>query len=129
MAFVDLAAGGWCADADGSGGFTNWRTAATPMECVDAAGGSGTWWMTHLSQAQNLQTYVVGLESSGGSTSSPFTTSEIAALKYQAANPSPWSLSTSDGVTVSGAILVVWSIAWGFRALARSIHIASDTSD
>lgn len=58
----------------------------------------------------------------GASSSGAFTSSEITALKYQAANPSPWNLSVEDGYLVSGAIVGVWVVAWTFRALYLTLR-------
>lgn len=54
MAWLDQIKDGWCADADGAGGMTNWRPANDPTSCTDSATGTGTWWMTKLPQAQAL---------------------------------------------------------------------------
>ena len=121
MAFADLAAGGWCADADGSGGFTNWRAVALPSDCVDSTSGTGTWWFAHLSQAQSLQTYVVGLETSGTATPQ-FTADEVTALKFQANNPSPFNLSLSDGGLISGAVALVWITGWAFKKFVQALN-------
>lgn len=59
---------------------------------------------------------------SGGTTSPQFTTEEVAALKYMAANPSPFNLSVEDGYLVSGSIVGVWVVAWAFRALYLTLR-------
>ncbi|MEK6668181.1 MAG: hypothetical protein AABZ19_05085 [Pseudomonadota bacterium] len=51
----------------------------------------------------------------------PFTVEEIAALKFQAANPSPFNLSISDGALVSGAIVGTWAVAWAARQFVRAL--------
>lgn len=58
----------------------------------------------------------------GGTTSPQFTTEEVAALKYMAANPSPFNLSVEDGYLVSGSIVGVWVVAWAFRALYLTLR-------
>jgi hypothetical protein len=56
----------------------------------------------------------------GGSSSTPqFTADEVAAIKYQLANPSPFNLSLEDGAFISVSIGGVWVIAWGFKQLGR----------
>jgi len=61
---------------------------------------------------------------SGGSGSAPalFTVEEVAALKYQAANPSPFNLSISDGLQVSGAIAAAWALGWVLRAFIQALN-------
>lgn len=59
---------------------------------------------------------------SGGTTSPQFTTEEVTALKYMAANPSPFNLSVEDGYLVSGSIVGVWVVAWAFRALYLTLR-------
>lgn len=54
MAWLDQITDGWCADADGAGGFTNWRRANDPTSCTNATTGTGTWWFAPLPQAQAL---------------------------------------------------------------------------
>lgn len=72
------------------------------------------------------------VEAAGSGASSPepstsaFTEAEVVALKYQAANPSPFNLSIDDGVTVSYLMLLAFAIAWGFRVLARSLSPATN---
>lgn len=56
-----------------------------------------------------------GSGSTGGSAS--FTAVEIQALKYQAANPSPWNLSISDGFLVASSVLGVWAIGYCWRSI------------
>lgn len=34
---------------------------------------------------------------------------------------SPWVLTEAQGAQIGGAILFVWAIAWGIRALARAL--------
>lgn len=58
----------------------------------------------------------------GGTTSPQFTTEEVTALKYMAANPSPFNLSVEDGYLVSGSIVGVWVVAWAFRALYLTLR-------
>jgi len=60
---------------------------------------------------------------SGGTTSSQFTAEEVTALKWQAANPSPFNLSISDGSLVASAIVATWAAAWGFRALVKALGV------
>lgn len=63
-----------------------------------------------------------GTGGTGGTTSPQFTTEELAALKYMAANPSPFNLSVEDGYLVSGSIVGVWVVAWAFRALYLTLR-------
>lgn len=56
--------------------------------------------------------------SSSGST---FTTAEVAALKYQAANPSPFNLSLEEGGLIAAAVLGVWGLGAAIRAIASTI--------
>lgn len=68
-----------------------------------------------------FQQLVDAYEGSSGS-SSPFTADEVAALKYQAANPSPFNLSIPDGTLVSGAIAGSWALAWVLKQLVRALN-------
>lgn len=63
-----------------------------------------------------------GTGGTGGTTSPQFTTEEVTALKYMAANPSPFNLSVEDGYLVSGSIVGVWVVAWAFRALYLTLR-------
>lgn len=123
MPFTDYSGGGWCADADGGGGFTNWRQVAKPSDCTNATTGTGTWWFLQLPAAQNLES---AWPSSTSTTPSTFTTDEIAALKYQAANPSPFNLSVSDASLIGGLILAVWGAAFGIRSIAGIFKSGSE---
>lgn len=71
--------------------------------------------------------------SSPGDPSTPsaasFTSDEVAALKYMAAHPSPFTLSLSDGVEVSGLIVIVWATAWAVKAVARALQASTDSAD
>lgn len=55
--------------------------------------------------------------SAGGT--SPFTDSQVTALKYIADNPPALNLSIADGALVSMAVIGVWATAWGFKALGH----------
>lgn len=35
---------------------------------------------------------------------------------------SPWVLTEAQGAQIGGAILLVWAIAWVFRALSRTLQ-------
>lgn len=61
---------------------------------------------------------------SGDTTSPQFTETEVAALKWQAASPSPFNLSISDGALVGGAIVATWAVAWGLRQLVQTLGVA-----
>lgn len=38
----------------------------------------------------------------------------------------PWqSLTASDGALIAAAILAVWAVGWGFRALIRTVSESS----
>lgn len=66
----------------------------------------------------SFQAFVAGAASGGAP---QFTAQEIAALKFQAANPSPFNLSISDGALVSGAIVGTWAVAWAARQFVRAL--------
>ncbi|WP_290901859.1 hypothetical protein [Aquabacterium sp.] len=61
------------------------------------------------------------LSAQGGPVVSSFTAEEVAALKFQANNPSPFNLSISDGALVSGAIVGTWAVAWAARQFVRAL--------
>lgn len=61
------------------------------------------------------------LKSGAGGASAQFTSEEISALKYQAANPSPFNLSIVDGSYVAGAVAATWALAWVLRTLVKTL--------
>lgn len=74
-------------------------------------------------RADKFLSLVEAYEGTGsGSASSQFTADEVAALKYQAANPSPFNLSIPDGSLVSGAIAGTWALAWVLKQLVRALN-------
>lgn len=40
----------------------------------------------------------------------------------------PFDLSMEDAALISGAVLLVWTVAWGFRVLIRVLNVDSKTS-
>lgn len=40
----------------------------------------------------------------------------------------PLQLDTAEGAAIAGAVLAVWAVAWGFRALIRTLNIDSNSS-
>jgi hypothetical protein len=69
-----------------------------------------------------------GSPSSGGgspSTVGQFTAEEVAALKYQAANPSPFTLSVSEGGIIAAAVVTLWALAWGIRSTVKTLSDSS----
>ena len=42
---------------------------------------------------------------------------------------SPFRLTTAEGGQISGAILSLWALAWGFRQLMRLINSPSASAD
>lgn len=91
----------------------------------DFAGGCGRSWVVIESGqfATIYQASVSGGTGGTGSTSPQFTQEEVTALKYQAANPSPFNLSISDGSLVASAIVATWAVAWGFRQLVKALGV------
>jgi len=79
-------------------------------------------------RADKFLTLVEAFEGSSGGTTSPpqFTADEVAALKYQAANPSPFNLSIPDGSLVSGAVAATWALAWVLKQIVRAINTDGD---
>ena len=75
--------------------------------------------------ASALQSGALLTGASGAPTPTPssiqFTAEEVAALKFQAMNPSPFNLSISDGALVSGAIVGTWAVAWAARQFVRAL--------
>lgn len=49
--------------------------------------------------------------------------------EYSAWLVSPLNLSAADGLTLSVAILGVWAIAWGIRALARALNTDGEVNE
>ena len=79
------------------------------------------------SVAMSLERFNEFVAASAGTETPPavdsFTAAEVAALKYQAANPSPFNLSMSDGALVASAICATWAVAWGVRQLVRALSV------
>lgn len=77
-------------------------------------------------KTSDFQDIYLASQQGGGSTGSTaqFTETEVAALKWQAANPSPFNLSISDGALVGGAIVATWAVAWGLRQLVQTLGVA-----
>jgi hypothetical protein len=120
---VDLG-NAWCADSDGSGNFSNWVRTTDPTQC-DA--NALSWYL--LPRADAIALVNAANASSGGTTSdTTFTAQEVAALKYQAANPSPWALSLGDGALVASAVLGCWVLAVCIREIARAFS-SGDSSE
>ena len=42
---------------------------------------------------------------------------------------SPWALTPEQGAEIGGAILLVWAIAFGFRAVARTLSTAQSKEE
>lgn len=113
----------YCVDFNGG---SDWYAPASQSDNFwDLAGGcSRAWVVIESSQFQGIYNASVsgGTGGTGGTTSPQFTTEEVAALKYMAANPSPFNLSVEDGYLVSGSIVGVWVVAWAFRALYLTLR-------
>ena len=119
MAEPFVPSGSWCARLEFVNGLESITTeyAYTGEPCP-----SGWWLLLPKDQADALTSaYLAALN--GGNTPQ-FSTAEVAALKYQAANPSPFNLSISDGAYVGGAIVATWAVAWGLRALVQVLGVA-----
>jgi hypothetical protein len=54
-----------------------------------------------------------------------FTAAEVQALKIQAASPSPFNLSYSEGGAIAAAVVAVWALAWGIRSSVKTINLDS----
>lgn len=93
--------------------------------CVELQYAEGVGWFLGSQAAEAPQDYhcqfVLQTQAefgSGNPSVSSFTAEEIAALKNQAANPSPFNLSLEEGALVAGAVLGVWGIGACWRLLA-----------
>jgi hypothetical protein len=126
---ADFLGSAWCADADGAGGFSNWVRTADPSTCVNATSGTGTWYLMPLADAQGLVSFAAASGSGTPSSPATFTSNEIAALKYQAANPSPFNLTLTDGGLVAGAVLGCWAVGVCIREIARVINSGGDSQE
>lgn len=71
------------------------------------------------------------LDASGSTSSSTsaFTSDEIAALKYQAANPSPFNLSLEEASVILAAVLGVLGIGYCWRSIARFVSAGDSSGD
>lgn len=91
-----------------------------------AAGCSRGWVVIQSHEFQAI--YNASQTGTGGTTSPQFTETEVAALKWQAANPSPFNLSIPDGALVGGAIVATWAVAWGLRQLVQTLGVSDGNS-
>jgi len=113
----------YCVDFEG--GVSGWHSADGNYESHwDFAGLCSRGWV--VIQSQEFQDIYLASQAGGGSTGTTqqFTEAEVAALKWQAANPSPFNLSIPDGALVGGAIVATWAVAWGLRQLVQTLGVA-----
>lgn len=115
----------WCVDFPSSSG---WYSDPGNFEHMYGSSYSCTrGWVVMPADiwASALQSGAVLTGASGAATPTPsnsqFTVEEVAALKFQANNPSPFNLSISDGALVSGAIVGTWAVAWAARQFVRAL--------
>ena len=116
----------WCANfASGA----DWFAVGSDTPAIDALGTCTSAYVIIQTSEYNLIRDGYASFVSGGTTPtvSQFTTEEVAALKYQAANPSPFNLSISDGSVVAGAVAATWAVAWACKALVRALGSDSET--
>lgn len=72
------------------------------------------------------------LEAAGSGASAPepstsaFTEAEVVALKYQAANPSPFNLTVQDGTEIGFLMLSCFAAAWAIKQLGKGVRTVSD---
>lgn len=115
----------YCVDFNGG---SDWYAPASQSENFwDFAGGCGRGWVV-IESGQFATIYQASVGGGTGSTSPQFTAEEVTALKWQAANPSPFNLSISDGSLVAGAIVATWAVAWGFRQLVKALGVIDGDS-
>lgn len=113
----------YCVDFES--GVSGWHSADGNYESHwnFPAGCSRGWVVIQSYEFQSIYDASQGSGGSSGSTTQ-FTETEVAALKWQAANPSPFNLSVSDGALVGGAIVATWAVAWGLRQLVQTLGVA-----
>lgn len=93
--------------------------------CAELLYADGVGWYLSSNGATAPQPYhcdfvLAGFDESPSTPPAPvFTTEEVAALKYQAANPSPFVMSLSEGALLVSAVLGVWGIGVAVRELRR----------
>lgn len=106
------------------GGTPDWLSLAGNWEQMDAYATCNRPFI--IMETGEFNTLIAAAQQggSGGTTSPQFTEAEVAALKWQAANPSPFNLSISDGALVGGAIVATWAVAWGVRQLVQTLGVA-----
>ena len=46
----------------------------------------------------------------------------VTAAEYATANASPFILTIAEGASISGAIALVWAVAWGYKQLMKSVN-------
>lgn len=116
----------YCVDFNGG---ADWYAPASQSENFwDFAGGCARGWVVIESgQFQGIYNASQGGGSTG--TTQQFTEAEVVALKYQAANPSPFNLTLVEGALIASAILGVWGIAVCWRELAAFVRGGSTEED
>ena len=108
---------------------SDWYAPASQSESFyDFAGGCARGWV--VMQSHEFQA-IYNASQSGGSigTTQQFTEAEVVALKYQAANPSPFNLTLEEGAQIAVAILGVWAIAVCWRELAAFVRGGNSEED
>lgn len=121
----------WCATfASGA----DWFASGAETPAIDALGSCASPYVILETGEYNvIRDGYVAFTSGGGSTTHPpaptgqFTVEEVAALKYQAANPSPFNLSIQDGSLVAGSIAAIWALGWVLRAFVQAINTDGET--
>lgn len=104
----------------------DWAVAPGDFQAFNAQGTCHLSGMAWVSVPEPVFNLILSDAQSGGSSGSSgtsgFTSEEIAALKYQAANPNPFNLSISEGGALSVAIVTLWALAWGIRSVTKTIN-------
>lgn len=90
---------------------------------------SGADWWVFLPPGEYSNLVAAYKASLSGASSSQFTAEEVQALKYQAANPSPFNLTLEEGALIASAILGVWGVAVLWRSLGMFARGGSSEED
>lgn len=117
----------YCVDFEG--GVSGWHSADGNYESHwDFAGLCNRGWVVIQSQ-QFLDVYNASQGGGSTGTTQQFTEAEVLALKYQAANPSPFNLTLEEGALIASAILGVWGVAVCWRELAAFVRGGNSEED
>ena len=96
--------------------------------CTGFTSDNGVWVTIPLWDFEQILTDAQAYNNGTTASTTQFTTDEVQALKYQAANPSPFNLTLEEGALIASAVLGCWGVAVCWRSLAAFLR-GGDSGD